>query len=179
MPTLDTKYDVVERVKDVRDQFKVLNPRVKARDIALAIYDAFIFSPSLQRVLLIDALTAIARSVIQYDRAHTREHERAHEAASDAARGTLTFPEFEEICRDCPSNYALPGEDPEDTVYLETFDNEFECLRPGFKYLEKMAEGTARNARALRSLYDLCVRLGAKPHETPRELLLRKYGFDP
>jgi hypothetical protein len=128
---------------------------------------------------MIDALVAIARGVVQEERARRRGHAYAHAEEKERARETLEFPDFDEICRACPSNYALPGDDaPADTVYVETFDFDFAQLERGFRYLREHARAAERNAAALENLWLLCLRLRGKPGETPREILER-HGYDP
>jgi hypothetical protein len=178
MPTmLLTKGEVIEKTRNLREELRVSSPRVKAGDIALGIYDAFTFTENLTRIFVIDALTFIARTIIQRER-HLRERrEHASAGAAEDARGTAEFPQFEDICRECPRNYALPGDSPENTVYVETFDDDFENLPDGFEYLQRHGQAEIRHADALRSLYRLCQRLGGNRGETPREIL-RRHGYD-
>jgi hypothetical protein len=172
-----TKGEVIEKTRNLREELRASSPRVKAGDIALGIYDAFTFTENLTRIFVIDALTFIARTIIQRERQQQERREYASAGAAEAARGTSEFPAFDAICRDCPCNYALPGKNPEDTVYVETFDDDFENLPEGFDYLQKHGQTEIRHADALRSLYRLCQRLGGKPGETPREIL-RRHGYD-
>jgi hypothetical protein len=167
---------VIEQIRDCRNRIRLRTPRVKARDIALEIYDAFTFTAEVTRLFIIDALTALCRDVIQEERA--RSGARAHAAAGAAAvaRGTPEFPDFADICDPCPRNYALPADEPNETIYVETFDEDFQSLPEGYGYLRKFAEGAQRNATALENLYRLCRRLGGIPGDTPREILLR-HGF--
>jgi hypothetical protein len=171
-----TKGEAISELRVLRDTARATSPRVKARDLALAIFDAFTFSRNLIDAFVIDALTALARSIIQHERSAHERRAYADARGEDAARGTPAFPEFEEICRECPTNYALPGDDPEDTVYVETFDDDWLLLKSGFEYLRKHARGELRHADGLENLYNLCRRLRGKAGETPRDIL-RRAGF--
>lgn len=177
MPILDTKAELLIKTRAVREQFRVRGPRVKARDIALALYDGFTFTNTLTRLLIIDALMFVSRTVIQEERARSRERAGAGARAEDEAAGTSEFPGFDDICRECPSNYALPGGNPADTVYIETFDDDFTLLDKGFRYLRRHGETEIRHSTALENLYLLCRRLGGVPGETPREILAR-HGYE-
>lgn len=168
--TLDTKAELLEKTRELREEFLNRGPRVKARDIALALYDSFRFSATLTHALIIDALTFVARTVVQEQRARSTASARAQEEAY----GTAQFPEFAEICGECPSNYALPGDNPADTVYVETLDDDFELLDRGAQYLRRHGETAIRHATALHNLYLLCRRLQGRPGETPREILARR-----
>lgn len=170
-PMLDTRREVMDRTRDLRNTMRALGPRCKARDIALGIYDQFRFSGTLTRLLMIDSLTAVARAIIQSERAA-----QVKMTASAGASVGPEFPQFAEICAECPNNYALPGDEPEDTIYIETFDGEWELLDVGADYLDKHAHAELRHAAALRGLSRLCRRLGAAANETPREIL-RRNGF--
>jgi hypothetical protein len=178
MPILDTKVELFEKLRDLRHQFRKSSPRVKARDIAVGIYDSFRFSPTLSRILQIDALTALARDLVRSERGVMRESAMVS-AGGEYIVEAPRFPDFDAICHACPANYALPGDEPHETVYLETFDCDFTLLKPGFDYLRKMAAGAERHATAMENLYRLCHRLGGLQGETPREILHRCYGFDP
>jgi hypothetical protein len=172
-----TKGEVIEKTRRLRDELRTSSPRVKAADIALGIYDAFTFTETLTRVFVIDALTFIARTIIQRERQQHERREYASAGTAERTRGTSEFPDFDAICRDCPRNYALPGDNPQDTVYVETFDDDFESLPEGFEYLRRHGQAELRHADALQSLHQLCRRLGGKPGETPREIL-RRHGYD-
>jgi hypothetical protein len=177
MPMLLTKGEVIEKTRNLRAELRAASPRVKASDIALGIYDAFTFSQDLTRVFVIDALTFIARTIIQRERQQQERREYASAGAAETARGTPEFPEFDDICRECPRNYALPGDTPEDTVYVETFDDDFTRLPDGFEYLRRHGQTELRHAAALENLYRLCHRLGGTSGETPRQIL-KRHGYD-
>jgi hypothetical protein len=176
---LSTKGEIIGELRAIRAAMLRSSPLLKARDLAQALYDGFELTADLIEVLLLDALAALARSVVQEERARGRSRAYASERAGGISRGTPEFPEFDEICRECPRNYALPGGiDPADTVYVETFDYDFTNLRAGFIYLRQHANTELRHATSLENLYLLCTRLGGKAGETPREILLR-HSYDP
>ena len=179
-PLLGSKGEVTDRARRIREAMLRTGPRVKARDIALEIYDAFTFSINLTKLLVIDALTLIARQVVHEERERRSAGARAAVAAGEIAEGTPEFPDFDEICRECPRNYALPGNsgEPNDTIYVETFDDDFALLPKGVGYLRAHGLGALRNATALENLYLLCQRLGGRSGETPREILRRSH-YDP
>jgi hypothetical protein len=177
--TLSTKGEIVIELKAIRAAMLKSSPVMRARDLAQALYDAFDFAWELTQVLVIDALTALARTIVQEERARRHRRAYAHARAEEVAGRTPEFPDFDEICRECPRNYAIPGEDdPTDTVYVETFDYDYVELRAGFEYLRHHALTELRNAAALENLWKLCERLGGKPSETPREIL-RRHSYDP
>jgi hypothetical protein len=178
-PVLATKGDVLLELRGAFEEARATSPIYKAREIAETINDNFEFADQLTDALRLDALTAMARSVVQEERAR-RSNNAYHDSEAKArANGTAEFPGFEEICRRCPTIYALPGEDdPIDTRYVETFDYDFAALPKGFNALLGHAEATLRNGRALQALWRLCRRLGGMPGETPRQILSR-HGFDP
>jgi hypothetical protein len=177
--TLSTKAEILTELKALRAAMLRASPVMKARDLASALYDAFDFAWDLSQVLISDALTALARGIVQEERARRAGRAKAHARAEEYGRGTPEFPDFDEICGLCPRNYAIPGEDdPTDTVYVETFDYDYTQLETGFEYLRQHAMTELRNAAALENLFKLCERLKGKSGETPREILAR-HSYDP
>ena len=174
-----TKGEIISELRSIRAAMLRSSPLLKARDLAQALYDGFELATDLIEVLVLDALAGLARTVVQEERARGRSRVYASERADERSRGTPEFPDFDDICRECPRNYALPGEiDPADTVYVETFDYDFTKLQPGFIYLRQHANTELRHAASLENLYLLCRRLGGNPGETPREILNR-HSYDP
>lgn len=179
MKSVSTKAELIIELRAIRAVMLRSAPMMKARDLAQALYDACELGADLIEILVLDAITALARTVVQEERARGRSRAYASAEAPEIARSTPKFPDFDEICRECPSNYAMPGpEDPTETIYLETFDNDFVKLKPGFTHMRQHAHSELRNAAALESLCLLCERLGGKPGETPREIL-RRHSYDP
>ncbi|SRR5260370_182158 len=192
-PRIESVAELWEAMRDLRrDEFP--GPFIRARDLALAFDDTFEFAGDLLRWLTIEALTVIARDVIHRGggaRSRDKKKKTAH-ASGDGftmeddepepepgADPEPEFAEFEEICRACPRNYALPGHDrPEDTRYAETFDAPCAFLQQGAEYLRKMAAGAQRNAAALEALFRLCQRFGFADEDTPRDVLSRR-GYQP
>jgi hypothetical protein len=176
---LSTKGEIIIELRSIRAAMRLSSPPLKARDLAQALYDGFELATDLIEILLLDALAALARAVVQEERARGRSHAYASGRAGEISRGTREFPEFDEICRECPRNYALPGEDdPADTVYVETFEYDFTRLRAGFIYLRQHGNTELRHAAALENLWTLCTRLKGEVGETPREIL-RRHSYDP
>ena len=179
MRSLSTKGELIIELRTIRAAMRQASPLMRARDLAQALYDAFELGADLIEILVIDALTALARMVVQEERARGRSRAYASAQAEETSRGTPPFREFDEICRECPRNYALPGDEgPTDTVYVETFDYDFTKLKPGFIYLRQHANTELRNSFAMENLFRLCERLHGEPGETPREILAR-YSYDP
>lgn len=176
---LSTKAEILTELRTIRLAMLRSSPLLKARDLAQALYDQFELGRELIEVLVLDALAALARAVVQEERARGRSRVYTSTRPDERGAGTPYFPDFDEICRECPGNYALPGNpDPADTVYVETFDHDFTKLKPGFEYLRRQAYGELRSASGLENLYELCKRLGGVPGETPREIL-RRHSYDP
>jgi hypothetical protein len=177
--TLSTKGEIIIELRALRAEMLKAAPVMKARDLGQALYDAFDLAWDLAQVLIVDALTALARVVVQEERARRSGRAKAYARAEERGRGTPEFPDFDAICGECPRNYAVPGEDdPTDTVYVETFDYDYTQLETGFEYLRAHAMAELRNAAALENLFKLCERLKGKSGETPREILAR-HSYDP
>jgi len=174
------KGEVLESLRQARHDWRLRSKQVRARDLGQQIYDEFRLTADLKESLVLDALIELARQLIQDERAN-RQAARERAAAAGATAGPFQdeLTHFAEICAACPPNYALPGGlgGTDNTVYVETFDVDFGLLRKGFEYLRTFGLGALRNANALEGLHALCLRLGGKPGETPRQIL-RRAGYD-